>query len=237
MSVFVYKNPISDDRCFYFIRRYAVTDAAVHDSQCLDTPLDAESIGVQVFADSAYRSEDVEQVLMRERGYRSRIHKKAQEAANYRCARVEHVFAAQTHEQGGKFLCTIGMAQARVKMGMMNLVYKLRRYTWVVHMRRMGVGITTPINREISRQRHWYPTWRSDSGRFPSLGARNGWAFFFPGSEKAVFRNILIVDILWEVVYDRRISNGFSGYRGNDRQVRTNNRTYCGWLRAADIPR
>lgn len=141
-SFFGYKNHINVDWRHKLIRRYDVTDAAVHDSQCLEPLLDAGNRGVQVFADSAYRSEETEQDL-REQGYRSRIHEKArrhrplskaQEAANRRRsrhrARVEHVFATQA-QQGGKCLRTIGITRARVKIGMMNLVYNLRRYTYL----------------------------------------------------------------------------------------------------------
>jgi transposase, IS5 family len=32
---------------------------------------------------------------------------------------------------GGKFLRTIGIARARVKIGMMNLVYNMRRLVWL----------------------------------------------------------------------------------------------------------
>ena len=32
-------------------------------------------------------------------------------------------------QEGGKFLRTIGMARAEVKIGMMNLVYNMRRFT------------------------------------------------------------------------------------------------------------
>ena len=55
-----------------------------------------------------------------------------QELANTRRshhrARVEHAFGAMV-QQGGKFLRTIGMARAEVKIGMMNLVYNMRRFT------------------------------------------------------------------------------------------------------------
>ena len=46
-----------------------------------------------------------------------------------RC-RVEHVFAAQ-QAMGGKLVRTIGLARARVKIAMMNIVYNLRRWAWL----------------------------------------------------------------------------------------------------------
>ncbi len=32
---------------------------------------------------------------------------------------------------GGKFVRTIGIARARTKIGMMNLVYNMRRFVWL----------------------------------------------------------------------------------------------------------
>ena len=45
--------------------------------------------------------------------------------------RVEHVFGSQENEQGGKILRTIGEARAAVKIGLMNLVYNLRRFVFL----------------------------------------------------------------------------------------------------------
>jgi len=41
--------------------------------------------------------------------------------------RVEHVFGFQERSMGGKFIRTIGMARAKTKIGMMNLVYNMNR--------------------------------------------------------------------------------------------------------------
>ena len=57
------------------IRHYAVTDAAVHDSQELDGLLDKGNTCNDVFADSAYRSAEIEAKL-RASGYNSRIHRR-----------------------------------------------------------------------------------------------------------------------------------------------------------------
>ncbi|HPR05784.1 MAG TPA: transposase [Denitromonas sp.] len=94
------------------IRRYAVTDASVHDSQVFDQVLDNENSGRSIWADSAYRPEAREEQL-RERGYKSRIHRKGgsrrslnqqEQASNHRRskvrARVEHVFGDQRTRQG-----------------------------------------------------------------------------------------------------------------------------------------
>jgi IS5 family transposase len=52
-------------------------------------------------------------------------------------ARVEHVFADQQNAMGGKIVRTIGIARARVKIGMMNLVYNMRR---LVQLERMAAA-------------------------------------------------------------------------------------------------
>jgi transposase, IS5 family len=41
-------------------------------------------------------------------------------------ARVEHIFGAQ-QAMGGHLVRTIGLARAKVKIGLMNLVYNMRR--------------------------------------------------------------------------------------------------------------
>ena len=42
-------------------------------------------------------------------------------------ARVEHVFGHQETGMGGKLVRTIGLVRARMKIGMQNLVYNMRR--------------------------------------------------------------------------------------------------------------
>jgi transposase, IS5 family len=71
-SFFGYKNHVNADVKHKLIRHYAVTDAAVHDSQELDGLLDTGNTCNDVFADSAYRSAEIEAKL-RASGYRSRI--------------------------------------------------------------------------------------------------------------------------------------------------------------------
>ena len=65
------------------------------------------------------------------RGVRSRPLSQAQQAANTARsrvrARVEHVFGHQENAMGRKIVRTIGIARARLKIGMMNLGYNMRR--------------------------------------------------------------------------------------------------------------
>jgi len=138
-SHFGYKNHISIDRRHKLVRRYAVSTASVHDSQKLDDVLDADNTASGVWADSAYRSQEIEEKLA-EQGLKSHIHRRGhrgkpltarQEAANKTRskvrARVEHVFGNQHNSMGTKLVRTIGIARATVKIGMQNLAYNMRR--------------------------------------------------------------------------------------------------------------
>ena len=46
-------------------------------------------------------------------------------------ARVEHVFGAWIMDVGGKLLRTVGLAHAKVQLGLKNLTYNLMRFTWL----------------------------------------------------------------------------------------------------------
>ncbi len=74
-SFFGYKNHVNADAKHKLIRRYEVTDAAVHDSQPLDALLTKDNTSTDVFADSAYRSVETEAKL-KAGGFRSRIHRR-----------------------------------------------------------------------------------------------------------------------------------------------------------------
>ena len=74
-SFYGYKNHISADRRHKLVRRYAVTDAAVHDSQVIGSVLDEDNTAGGVWADKAYRSEEIEGEL-EAAGLRSKILRK-----------------------------------------------------------------------------------------------------------------------------------------------------------------
>ena len=136
---FGYKNHINIDRRHKLVRRYDVTTASVHDSQKLEDVLDPNNTASGVWADSAYRSKETE-AMLDDRMMKSHIHRRGsrgkpltprQEAANKTRskvrARVEHVFGTQHTSMGGKFVRTIGITRAKVKIGMQNLAYNMRR--------------------------------------------------------------------------------------------------------------
>jgi IS5 family transposase len=138
-SFFGYKNHVNADAKNKLIRRYEVSDASVHDSQTLDGLLNKDNTSQDVYADSAYRSAEIEAKL-KARGFRSRIHRRgsrnhplsqSQQEANGRKskirARVEHIFGAQENTPGGRIVRTIGIVRARAKIGLQNLIYNIRR--------------------------------------------------------------------------------------------------------------
>ena len=136
---FGYKDHAAVDNKHKLIREYEVTSAEVHDSNVFEEIL-ADNTSKDVWADSAYRSEDHELTLSA-MGYRSHVHKKGKrnkplserdKKANKRKstirARVEHVFGSMTNEQGGIYFKVIGLERNAVKIGMMNVVYNMRRF-------------------------------------------------------------------------------------------------------------
>jgi len=44
---------------------------------------------------------------------------------------VEHIFGAQ-HAMGGHIVRTIGLARAKIKIGMMNVVYNMKRLVQLI---------------------------------------------------------------------------------------------------------
>ena len=106
-SFYGYKNHVGVDKAHKLIRKWDATNAAVHDSQKLDDVLDLANTSKEVWADSAYRSVEIE-ARLKEKGFHSRIHRRAarnrplserQRSANTTRskvrARVEHLFGHQ----------------------------------------------------------------------------------------------------------------------------------------------
>ena len=142
-----YKNHVNADEANKLVQSYAVSDAAVHDSQVfeelLDQTIDTDGKKRPIYGDSAYRSKEREERLVATE-FESQIHEKGtrghpltdeQKASNRikskTRARVEHIFGAQ-HAMGGHIVRTIGLARAKVKIGMMNLVYNMKRLVQLI---------------------------------------------------------------------------------------------------------
>jgi IS5 family transposase len=141
-SYFGYKDHINIDAGFGFIRRYSITDASVHDCQALGAVLDPDNRGDEIWADSAYRSENIEAGLaalghisqIHERAYRNHPLTAEQTASNREKsktrAKVEHVFGDWVMTMGSKLVRVIGLERVQAQLGLKNLVYNLKRYVF-----------------------------------------------------------------------------------------------------------
>lgn len=135
---FGYKNHISTDKRFSFIRKFHVTDASRYDGKVLVELLDQENTSSDIWGDTAYRCEENER-LLQNNGFISKLHRKKPKGklmpirtlkANSKKSKVramvEHVFAVQK-EQMGIFIRTIGLKRANVKIALANIVYNMKR--------------------------------------------------------------------------------------------------------------
>jgi IS5 family transposase len=135
-----YKNHVTVDVKHKLIRGYEVTDASVHDSQVFEELLDENNSSRDVYADSAYRSEESIQRL-EELGFREHLQRKdcknhkltkwEQQGNRTRAkirSRIEHVFGVQAMVAGNLIMRCIGIIRARIKIGLRNLAYNINRY-------------------------------------------------------------------------------------------------------------
>jgi transposase, IS5 family len=141
IPVFGYKNHLGIDRRHGFIRRFTVTDAAVHDGRLLGRLLDPDNTASGVWADTAYRSAANLALLVR-RGLAPQFQRPKPRGrpmpphiargngtrARVRVA-IEHVFAAQKCRLR-LIIRTVGLARATTKLGLANLVTNMRRLAW-----------------------------------------------------------------------------------------------------------
>lgn len=138
IPMFGYKNHIGIDRAHGLIRTWDASATNAHDGARLPDLISTSNTGSGVWADTAYRSKKNEASL--EKGmFKSHIHQRKpnRRAMPERIARadakrstirsaVEHVFAGQKHRMG-LIVRTIGIARARIKIGMANLEYNFQR--------------------------------------------------------------------------------------------------------------
>jgi IS5 family transposase len=142
IPMFGYKNHIGIDRAHGLIRTWDASAANAHDGARLPDVVSKDNTGSGVWADTAYRSKKNEAFLARGM-FTSHIHQKkpqrrpmpehiARANAKRSAVRsaVEHVFAGQKHRMG-LLVRTIGIARARIKIGMANLAYNFQRLAWL----------------------------------------------------------------------------------------------------------
>jgi transposase, IS5 family len=150
---FGYKNHVNIDAEYGFIRNHSVSDASVHDSQRFGEGLDAENEADEIWADSAYRNQALEEALEIV-GYRSQIHDRgyrnhpltAEQKATNRDkskvrAKVEHVFGAWGMGMGGKLVRCIGITRVSAQRGLKDLTYNLKRYLFWNKKERMTAQV------------------------------------------------------------------------------------------------
>lgn len=153
-----YKDHINVDEKLKVITKWTSTSASVHDSVAFEAILRSpEAGGVNVSADSAYRSDETE-VLLARNGYNSRIHERAyrntpltdkQKASNKEKssirARVEHVFGHMQTSLGGMLIRSIGAARAKLNIGLMNLTYNISRVEILIRKELVSItGVGMP---------------------------------------------------------------------------------------------
>lgn len=139
-----YKDHVTADTDNKFIRSYEVTPANVHDSvPFLSILPECKTEGLPVYADSAYSSAEIEAELeyrkltpeICEKGYRGKPLTAEQQNENRRKSkircRVEHIFGDMTNRMKVLAIRTIGLARAKVKIGLVNLTYNMRRFVSV----------------------------------------------------------------------------------------------------------
>ena len=139
-SFFGYKNHITVDVKHKFIRTYKVTSDNVHDSNVFGELLDPENTSKDVWADSAYRSQNAIENLQAN-GYREHLQRKGsrdrkltnweQQGNRTRSrirSRVEHIFGVQAQRAGNMILRGVGIIRSGTKIGLRNLAFNLDRY-------------------------------------------------------------------------------------------------------------
>lgn len=141
---FGYKNHVVADKKSDLILDYTTTSAEVHDSQPIEDIIGKpRKENEPVWGDSAYRSEEIEKKLLK-KGFKSRIHEKGyrnhpltekQMGLNRKKskvrARVEHIFGL-IYWMDGDYLYYIGNKRIAEAIGMINLIYNMRRYCFLM---------------------------------------------------------------------------------------------------------
>jgi transposase, IS5 family len=138
-TYFGYKNHAKVDKKSKLIKKYAVTDAAIHDSQALEKLLDISDKDQDLYADSAYTGEIQEKTIAKhnminqviEKGYRNNPLTDEQKANNRQKSksrsRVEHIFGFMEQSMNGLIVRSVGIIRATGIIGLINLTYNIFR--------------------------------------------------------------------------------------------------------------
>jgi len=147
ISFYGYKNHIKADTKTKFILGYKVTPANVHDSIEAVGLITESDRGAVFHADSAYPTPEIKAHLLglgmeeqiNEKGTRSTPLTEEQRARNKVKSRVrsrvEHIFGFMYNSMNdGMFIRVVGMARAKVIIGLNNLVYNICRHAQLKKM-------------------------------------------------------------------------------------------------------
>lgn len=150
-SYYGYKDHIKVDSKSKLIEEYQVSVNSLHDSQALEDVLGDEDENQNLYADSAYRSQEIEEMLkgkgikskVHEKGYRGKPLTEKQKTRNTKKsrtrARVEHIFGHIKTKMGGLKIRSIGLDRASVNIGLFNLVYNIDRCLFI--LKRQGISL------------------------------------------------------------------------------------------------
>jgi transposase, IS5 family len=144
-----YKDHVRTDAGSGVIVDYVVTHAAVHDSQVLRDLVTEKDRGLSLWADSAYKSAEIDAQLA-QWGIENRIHEKGtsvrvldetqkrhnREKSKIRCL-IEHVFGFMENSMNGPELEYIGKARIATGIGLANLTYNLCRFVQLIRLGRV----------------------------------------------------------------------------------------------------
>lgn len=138
-----YKNHIKIDSKSKLITECQITPASVHDSQVLEDLITKDDQGHTLYADSAYRSKEIE-AMLKAKKIRSRIHKKGYRgkplterdreintSKSRIRARVEHIFGNIRQRIGPPSASAVGLKRNASDIILMNFVYNLSRLTYL----------------------------------------------------------------------------------------------------------
>jgi len=150
-----YKNHIKADEKSKLIQDYEVGTASEHDSQVIDDITHKhQDAGQSLWADSAYRSEEIENNLaskdikseIHEKAYKSKPLTKKQIKNNTKKSktrvRVEHIFGHMETKMKGTDIKTIGMQRAVTQIGLKNLAYNISRVVFLLKSNWRGLSIS-----------------------------------------------------------------------------------------------
>ena len=145
-----YKDHVNADQKTKLITKFTVTSASVHDSQAVKDIIDESD--KTMYADSAYKSEEIESCLKEnnvkpkiiKRKYRNKPLEKSDHRTNYKHSktrvRVEHIFGTLTSQMHNALhLKAIGIERITSLVGLMNLTYNLVRYEQLVRIHKVKV--------------------------------------------------------------------------------------------------